>query len=65
MSQEIEVSVRVAYKVNTGNYENADVEVGFRTVIEGGKDEAVAQYNKLYGTAWNLIVEKVQEIKAS
>lgn len=65
MSQEIEVGVRVAYKVNMGNYENADVEVSFKTIIEGNKADAVLKYNQLYDTAWELIVEKAQEIKAT
>jgi hypothetical protein len=64
MAQEIEVGVRLAYKVNTGNFENCDVEVSLKTIVEGGKPEAVAKYNQLYATAEELLEQKVQEIRS-
>ena len=60
---EIEVGVRVSYKVNTGNFENMDVEVSFKTLIEGTGADAVEKYNKLYDTAVSLLEEKTAEVR--
>lgn len=62
-SAPIEVGVRVAYKVNTGNFENMDAEISFKTTVVGGKAAAVEKYEQLYNTAIEKLVEKVQEIR--
>jgi subtilase family serine protease len=56
------IAVRRAAKVNTGNYENTDVEVSLEATLDVGESATTAYY-QLTATADALVREKVDEIE--
>lgn len=57
-----EITVRRAAKVSTGDYENTDVEVTLKGVLDLG-DSAVSAYDELTTMADAMVRNKIDEIE--
>lgn len=56
------LAVRRAVKINTGSYENTDIEVAIEAAVDAG-DNVGQAYADLMATADNMVREKVDEIE--